>query len=166
MATVFEEVCGALNDAGVRYVVVGGVAVVLHGHPRLTADLDLIIDLDRDQVETALNVLDDLGFRPRLPVDRRDFADPEVRRGWIEERNLRVFSLHDPDDPVADVDLFAEHPLPFEELWDASVVIDVDGTDIRIASIDHLIRLKEQAARAQDVSDIEALERIRGERGE
>jgi hypothetical protein len=41
--TDFEQIFEALGQAGVRYVVVGGVAVVLHGHPRLTADRDLVV---------------------------------------------------------------------------------------------------------------------------
>lgn len=164
MNTVFEEVCGALNHARVRYVVVGGVAVVLHGYPRLTADLDLVVDLAPEQAAAAIDALVDLGYRPRLPVDPTDFADPDARRAWVEERNLRVFSLHDPGDPVTDVDLFAEHPIPFGELWADSVVLTVEGTDIRVASIDHLVRLKEEAGRPQDAMDIEALRRIRRER--
>ncbi len=43
--TLYEPVLAALDAAGVRFVVVGGVAVVLHGHPRMTADLDLVVDL-------------------------------------------------------------------------------------------------------------------------
>lgn len=164
MATVFEEVCAALNRSGVRYVVVGGVAVVLHGYPRLTADLDLVVDLAPEQAAAAIDAIVGLGYRPRLPVDPGDFADPDVRRGWVEERNLRVFSLHDPGDPVADVDVFAEHPIPFDELWADSVVLTVGGTDIPVASIDHLVRLKEEAGRPQDELDIEALRRIRRER--
>ncbi len=57
MSTVFEEVCGALNRARVRYVVVGGVAVVLHGYPRLTADLDLVVDLAPEQAAAAIDAL-------------------------------------------------------------------------------------------------------------
>jgi hypothetical protein len=59
------RILAALNEARVRYVVVGGVAVVLHGHLRFTADLDLVLALDRDNVLAALAALQGLGFRPR-----------------------------------------------------------------------------------------------------
>jgi uncharacterized protein (DUF1330 family) len=63
-----ERVLAALERAGVRYLVVGGVAVVLHGFLRTTADLDLVIQLDPANVRRALDALTDLGYQPRAPV--------------------------------------------------------------------------------------------------
>ncbi len=82
-----------------RFRVVGGVAVVLHGHPRFTADLDLVLDLDVANVTRALDVLAAKGFRPRPPVPIADFADPEKRRSWIDEKGLMVFSRWRPAAP-------------------------------------------------------------------
>jgi hypothetical protein len=113
----FLDGLAALEDADVRYVVVGGVAVVLHGHPRLTVDLDLVLDLAPANVATALRVLTAEGLVPRLPVAAEGFADPTIRAGWVADRALTVFSLHDPSNPLREVDLFAQDPLPFEELW-------------------------------------------------
>ncbi len=153
----FEPVLGALATAGVRFVVVGGVAVVLHGVLRFTADLDLCIDLTADQPMLAMKTLTDLGMSPVLPVDGLEFADPEVRATWVRERNLMVFSLIDPSDPFRQVDLFAENPMPFEELWDRSVVVDLGHTTARVASIEDLIAMKTLAGRPQDLADVEAL---------
>jgi hypothetical protein len=72
---LYEPVFDALNRAGVRYVVVGGVAVVLHGHARLTADLDLAIDLSDVPARKAIEALMDLGLEPRAPVNPLAFAD-------------------------------------------------------------------------------------------
>lgn len=152
----------ALNDADVDYVVVGGVAVVLRGHPRMTVDLDLVVDLDQGNVARALAALSSLGLVPRLPVDPEQFADPETRTAWVEQRNLEVFTLHDPEDPRREVDLFAHEPRPFGELRAAADVREVDGVEIPVASIDHLIEMKRRAGRTQDLADIEALERLRG----
>jgi len=69
--------------------VVGGVAVVLHGHLRFTAALDLVISLDRGNLSRGLRALEGLGYRPRAPVALDEFLDPEVRRTWIETQASR-----------------------------------------------------------------------------
>lgn len=158
--SLFEPIFEALNRAQIRYVVVGGFATVLHGHARLTADIDIVIDLSPEQSRRAVETLTALGFRPRAPVDALAFADPAVRRQWISEKGMQVFSLWDPANPMREVDLFVEHPMDFEDLWRSADVIDLNGTVVRIASIPHLIRLKRLAGRPQDLADIEALEII------
>lgn len=69
-----ERVLGALERAGVRYLVVGGVAVVLHGYLRTTADLDLVVGLEPENVRRAVGAFRDLGFEPRVPVAVRVLA--------------------------------------------------------------------------------------------
>ncbi len=160
--TLFEPVLAALDAAHVRFVVVGGVAVVLHGHPRMTADLDLVIDLAAEPAARAIEALVRIGMEPRLPVDPHGFGDPEVRRRWVEERHLTVFTMLDPNEPLLEVDLLAETPLPFEELWDNATTVALGSSAIRVASIDHLIAMKGAAGRPQDLADIAALEALRG----
>lgn len=162
MLVLYGDVLAALNARGVPYVVVGGIAVVLHGHARLTVDLDLVVDLAADPAGKAIEILTSLGFRPRLPVKAEDFADPRTRTEWVERRNLTVFSMHDPSSPLREVDLFATHPIPFDDLVAASTVVPIDGIDVRVASVDHLIALKQTAGRPQDLTDIEALRRLGG----
>lgn len=157
---LFEPILAQLNEAGVRYVVVGGVAVVLHGHARLTADLDLALDLTPGNPTQAIRALLEMGLVPLLPVDPHDFADANTRRQWVEERNLKVFTLYDPADPLRQVDVLAENPIPFEELWHRAVEVDLGGTSFRIASIADLVLMKRAARRSQDLADIEALEML------
>lgn len=157
---LLQDVAAALGQAGVAYVVAGGVAVVLHGHVRTTVDLDIAIDLRRDNVERALEVLDSLGLRPRLPVPASDFADEEVRESWVRDRNLIAFTMHDPLDARREVDLFAHPPIAFDDLWRESVVVDVAGTPVRVVSLRHLVAMKQIAGREQDKADITALQRI------
>jgi hypothetical protein len=163
---LFEPIFEALARNSVRYVVVGGVAVVLHGHARLTADLDLAVDLSPEAAGKAIDTLVGLGFRPRAPVDPAEFSDPEARARWMTEHQMQVFSMWDPSDPLRSVDLFVENPIDFEELWDRSVLLPLAGTSARVASIPDLIRLKRLASRAVDLADIEALEAILREREE
>lgn len=163
--SLFEPIFEALNRAQVRYVVVGGFATVLHGHARLTADVDIVIDLSPEQARRAVETLTGLGFRPRAPVDPLAFADPAIRQQWISEKGMQVFALWDPANPMREVDLFAEHPMDFEELWRGSEVVEVSRTVIRVAAIADLIRLKRLAGRPQDLADIEALEIILRRKG-
>ncbi len=159
-----EPIIEALNHANVRYVVVGGVAVILQGYVRLTVDLDLVIDLDPSEARKAIETLVEIGFRPTAPVKATDFADGETRRRWIDEKGMRVFPMHDPANSLRRVDLFVEHPIDFEELWAKSEVVEAQGVSIRIASIPHLIDMKRQAGRPQDLVDIEALDAIQRRR--
>ena len=89
----FEDFFKILNADGVRYVVVGGVAVVLHGHPRMTADIDLVIDLNPSEAELAIRSLTGMGLRPRVPVEPEEFADPDRRERWINERGMLEHAL-------------------------------------------------------------------------
>lgn len=154
------DVASALEEAGVAYVVAGGVAVVLHGYVRATVDIDIAVDLHRENVERALEVLGGLGLRPRLPVPVSDFADEEVREGWVRDRHLIAFTMHDPFDARREVDLFAHPPIDFEELWRESQVVDVAGVPVRVVSLEHLVRMKRMSDREQDRADVAALLRL------
>lgn len=158
---LFEPVFRALDAAGARFVVVGGVAVVLQGHARLTADPDLVIDLETEPCRRAVAALVDLGLQPRAPVQALQFADPERRRQWREEKGMEVFSLYDPSNPLLTVDLFVQSPVPFGELWGGADVMRIGEVEIRVASIPQLIAMKRRVERAQDLEDIARLDEIR-----
>ena len=164
----FTPIFALLNEAQVRYVVVGGIAVILHGYVRLTADVDLVIDLHREEAQKALRALSGYGFRPRVPVDPMQFADTDQRTRWIEEKGMEVFSFYHPDNPALTVDLFVRHPIPFETLWSRSVLMNLGGVEVRVCSIEDLIEMKRRSGRLKDLADIEQLTRIKayGKRSE
>lgn len=163
-ANPFARVLEALHDNGVRYVVAGGFAAVMHGCNRFTADLDLIIDLEQGHAETVVRLLTSLGLQPRLPVDPYDFADAATRERWVREKNMRAFTFLDPATPTFAVDLFIDLPERFEALLAKSMVIQFEDFPVRICSLDDLIRMKRAAGRPQDELDIEALEVIRDQK--
>lgn len=150
----------ALQAGGVRYVIVGGVAVVLQGYVRATADLDLMVDLVADESGKAIEALTALGLRPRAPVDAKDFADPEKRDQWTREKGMKVFSMFDPSNPMREVDLFVENPMDFEDVWKRAKLMDINGTPARVASIGDLIELKRISGRPKDLADIEELKAL------
>ena len=60
---------------------------------------------------------------------------------------------------------FVENPIPFDQLWDRSKVVEVESFSVRVASIDDLVRMKESAGRPIDLEDIEALREIERSKG-
>lgn len=158
---LFTPLFSALNDAGVRYVVVGGLAVVLHGHPRLTADVDLVLDLEPSAARRALEALIRLGLQPRVPVEPMAFADPSQRESWISQKGMQVFTLFSPENPLLSLDLFVQDPIPFEDLWAHAETLDLGGIAVRVASLDDLITMKRAAGRPQDLLDVEALNALK-----
>jgi predicted nucleotidyltransferase len=155
-----EAVLAALNAAGVRYLVVGGVAVVLHGHLRTTADLDLVVELSPDNAQRAVRSLGKLGYRPRAPVDAEQFADAAIREAWLREKGLTVFGLWSDRYPGLEVDLFVAEPFDFDAAYSRAVTVTLDNTTATVVSLADLITLKQAAGRPVDQADIEALQRL------
>lgn len=158
----FERVIAALNESGVDYLIVGGVAVVLHGVGRLTADLDVVVDLERDAALKAMTSLEALGYQPRPPVEIKQFAEPELRQQWIETKGMQVFSLWDPKGELPVLDVFVNYPLDFSKLLDESVEVDIGGLKTRIASVEHLMAMKSGTGREKDERDITELRKKHG----
>ncbi|MQA90881.1 MAG: hypothetical protein GEU90_11675 [Gemmatimonas sp.] len=160
MAGAIEAVLLALNTAGVRYLVVGGIAVVLHGHLRTTADLDLVVQLTSDNILRAIRALEDLGYRPRAPVPAERLADPAAREAWSREKELTVFSLWSDVFPGLELDLFITEPFDFDDAYSRAVRVTLDTTTATVVSASDLIALKQAAGRPIDLADVEALREI------
>lgn len=161
-----EEVLEALNQAQVRYLVVGGVAVVLHGYLRTTADLDLVLQLDRGNILRAMEALGTLGYRPRAPVPPESFADEEVRKQWLREKDLTVFSMWSAARPALEIDLFVEEPFDFGEAYARALRVPLERVEITLVSLDDLLTMKRRAGRPLDHQDVEALESLRSQAGQ
>jgi len=159
-----EAILCALNDADVRYLIVGGLAVVAHGYVRYTADLDIVLDLERDNALRAMKALDAIAYRPLIPVDAMDFADEEKRRVWIREKNMLVFQMLNPDRESTRLDIFVKEPFAFTEEFAQAKWEEVAGIRAPVLRYDELIRLKRSSGRPQDLIDVEQLELMFGKK--
>ncbi len=157
MPTDFLSVLDELRNKNIRYVLVGGLAVLLHGIDRLTADIDLVVDLAPEQASKAVDALLGLGYRTHAPVDARQFAEEAVRERWRKDSGMLVLSLWDPQHRRPTVDLFAEYPMDFELLFRDSMLLPLATTSVRVASIAHLIAIKRAARRPRDLDDADRL---------
>lgn len=157
---LYEEIFKALNKARVKYVVAGGVAVVLHGYARFTADLDLIVYLEEKNIERFFGVVGKLGYKPRIPVTKEQFKNKENRRKWIKDKGMVVFSFFHPKEHLKNIDIFVKEPLRFDLIMKKTKKISVKNFIIPLLSLEHLIKLKKKANRPQDIIDITNLKAI------
>lgn len=150
-----------LAKRGVDYVVIGGVAVIAHGHTRNTRDVDLMAAPDSANLE-------------RLAAA---FRELDARLSGVDAHLLGI-DVHDPktlasganftlETDAGGLDYFNDVPgaPPYAELRDRALVVELEGLRIPVAALDDLIRMKQASGRPQDLSDIAALTDTGGRRG-
>ena len=164
VARSVEQIFRSLNEAGVRYLVAGGLAVVAHGFVRFTNDVDIVLDLEESNCRGALGALARLGYRPLVPVALEEFADAGKRREWSKEKGARVFQLFSDKHSTTRIDLFLEAPFDFGEVYErrSRQAVEPD-LDVPFVGLDDLIDMKRRAGRPQDHADAEKLEQLRDE---
>jgi hypothetical protein len=156
------ELIGALVRAGVDFVVIGGVAVVVQASPRFTRDLDISYATDTANLEKLGALLVALDARLRGVEEDLPFT-PDART----LRHARMLTLTTRE---GDLDLLVDPPGSpgYPALRRHADVVNLDGHSVRIASLEDLIEMKRAAGRPQDQTDLESLEvarsRIRGTR--
>lgn len=151
-----------LHAHNVRYLLAGGLAMNLHGVPRMTMDVDLVLALDEANVAAFIDCARELSLKPQAPVPLESLKDAEQRRSWIEEKRLIAFALAgDPGTPT--VDVLLKHSLDLEAALERALVLTVETVPVRIASLDDMIALKQHTGRRQDIDDVEHLLRLKGE---
>ncbi len=153
-----EAVFRTLKAADVRYLVVGGLAVIAHGYVRFTQDLDLVISLDDANARAAMEALERLGYRPKVPVRATDFADCDKREAWIREKQMLVFQLLSDAHPTVGIDVFVREPFDFSEEASRAVSHELaPGVDVPVVSLATLLALKRAADRPNDRQDVKML---------
>ena len=158
---IYERIFETLNRHGVKYLVVGGVAVVLYGCQRFTYDLDIVVQLEADNIKRLAKAAAELRLVPRVPVKIEQLGDEKVRQGWIDDKGMIVFTLVTLDNPPVLVDIFVKEPFDFDKAYNECKKIKAGEIDVPIVSIDALIYLKKEAARAKDLADIAMLEELK-----
>ena len=152
------EVTTELRQRGVSYCLVGGIAVNLHGIPRMTYDIDIAVTMTMANLQACDDALCALGLTPRLPIRLVDAADVATATAWEHERNLIAFNYADAKNPLREVDVIIAPSLDPNGTVQRAVLL---GQQLAVASVDDLIRLKMAAHRQQDLADVEHLQRIR-----
>jgi hypothetical protein len=159
----FEAIVRALNEAHVRFIVVGGIAVITHGYGRTTQDIDLVIRLEPDSISRTFAALSALGYLPRVPISAAEFADPAQRAHWIEERGMQVLNFHSDRHRETPVDIFISEPFDFDVEYRESMLHEsTPGLPVRIVRLAALLAMKRAAGRSQDLADIDELNLLHG----
>jgi predicted nucleotidyltransferase len=149
-----------LHACGVRYLVVGGLAVNLHGIPRMTMDVDLVIALDAGNVDGFIECARRLALTPAAPVNLEAFRDPAQRSEWVGKKRMIAFPLRAPEPSSPTVDVLLDHGLDFEAAHARAARIDAGGVPVTVAAIEDLLAMKSGTGRRQDAADVEQLQRL------
>ena len=149
MEPTFEKLLVILAEAGVGFVVVGGVAVTLHGYVRLTEDVDILIEPSPANIQRFLDSLADYGEGFARELSLEDFTDEEGAIRIVEETEL------------SQIDVFTRMSgLRYQDLKMDASILSLQGYEIAYASKAALIRLKGGSVREKDQFDVAALKQL------
>lgn len=136
----FIQLC---NEHEVKYLVVGGYAVGVHGYPRYTKDLDIAIEVTRENAIKTAVVIQEFGLAS-LGLTAEDF----LKKNFVTQLGhepVRIDILNDVDG------------LTFSQAWENRKVVEYDGVAINFVGLKELLVLKTIAGRSQDKTDLEKL---------
>lgn len=162
----FYDLLRSLRDAGVDFVLIGGFAVTLHGYVRTTKDIDIVPDPRQENMSRLWDVLSAIDARP---AELAEFKPEELpaaftREGFIEAGgNWVLYTKLGRLDVMPYVE-DADGEIPYDELRAAAERVDLPevGQPIWVASLDHLIAMKEHADRDIDRIDVTAMRMAQG----
>jgi len=140
----FREFIQSLNDNRVRYLVIGGYAVALHGYPRYTKDIDIWIEMSPDNAANLVKALEQFGFGS-LGLQAADFLVPDqvVQLGY----------------PPSRIDLITTPAgVDFETCYASRVEVVIDDVTVNFIDLENLKKSKKAAGRLQDLADLENLQ--------
>jgi len=147
-----HEVCTALDNASVPYAVVGGFAVALHGAIRGTVDVDVVIKWSLKDLQNAENAFRQLGLISLLPVDAESVF--HFRDEYIQNRHMIAWNFYNPAKPANQVDIIINYDLKGAH----TKLFKTTHGNIKVLSLNDLIKMKRASGRPQDLEDVKALE--------
>lgn len=137
------------------------MAVNLYGVPRFTKDLDIIVDMERNNLLKLIRVLTGLGYKPKVPVNPEEFVDAKNRKRWEKEKGMIVFSFWNKHTPYEAVDIMTNSIVDFNRAKQHKVYVKAVDIRIPVIGIDDLIKTKKATGREHDKSDIESLMKVK-----
>ena len=151
---LLQRLVNALNREKIPYAIVGGVAVALHGAPRGTIDVDIVIKHEAKFFKSIEACLKKLKFQPRLPVTSEEVF--QFKNEYITRRNLIAWSFYNTENPIEVIDIILTH-----DLKEMKVVTKKMGlSKLKVISIEDLIKMKMKSGRKQDLEDVKVLKEI------
>ncbi|RKY31607.1 MAG: hypothetical protein DRP68_04760 [Candidatus Omnitrophota bacterium] len=156
----YIKIFSEFNRRRIKYIVVGGLAVNLYGIPRMTYDIDLLLDMEEKNLKKFLLLLKRWGFKPKIAVDIMDFTKEEKRRMWVKKKNMKAFNLFNPSWPLSEIDILINTPVDYKKAKNDIKYIKIKNIRIPLISIRNLIKMKESSKRKQDKTDCFYLKKI------
>lgn len=147
-------------------MLVGGLAVLLHGYRRNTADVDVVLAMNYENLCRFIDGARQAGLKPVLPISIDALRDAALIEQWHHEKGLLAFALRDPGMIATVIDVLVRPVVPFEQLKRNAVIKRIGALTIAVASIDDLIALKTGTGRTKDVIDIEELRKLKAQDAE
>jgi len=149
-----------LAESEVDYVLVGGLAVALHGYARTTMDVDIVLAMNPDNLARFISGARLAGLHPTIPVAIESLARDLIEQ-WHRDKGMLAFSLRTAETQATVIDVLIRPVVAYADLRRDALVVAVGPYAIPVASIDHLIAMKSGTGRNKDAIDIEELEKLR-----
>lgn len=146
------EITDSFEASKLKYAVVGGFGLALHGIVRATMDVDFVLTLTQGDFERAEKALAKIGLQSRLPIRAEDVI--KMRQEYIDNRNLIAWSFVDYKNPSRQVDILITKDL--KDLQTEKV--SVGGRKISVATLPEILKMKTEAGRPQDLIDIKSIQ--------
>lgn len=156
----YLDLFATLNRHQVSYVLIGGLAVALHGVERNTMDIDVCVVVSPANLANLVAAAQDLQLQPVLPVPLSALTDIDTLHRWHTERHLKAFALQSNQLAGVTLDVLLFPPVDPQAMVQRAHRLDLAGVEVPLACIDDLIALKQSAARPIDLADIEHLQRL------
>lgn len=154
----FETIVGALHDAGVRYLVIGGVAVNAHGYIRYTSNIDLAVESQAGNINKALQSLAAIGYQTKTPNDAKAMPDLQHHPNANETSYALFHRLHAQDVKLIPVNIVTQFAFDFSFEYESALRSEtLPGVEARFLSIAALIWLKQCKDSLRDRDDIQHL---------
>lgn len=156
----YLDLFATLHRHQVEYVLIGGLAVALHGVERNTMDIDVCVVISPGNLQHLIEAAKELRLSPVLPVPLEILSQIDTLKEWHQQRHLQAFALHTPDMAGVTLDVLLFPPVSPADMCRRALLLDVAGTPVRLACVDDLITLKQNVGRPIDLADIAHLKRL------